>query len=125
MDNLLVRSTKFYQHPRVILAVAAVLTLVLAAGIPFLKFDNNIRNMLPQHNRDLKVHDYYEDENRFGSSSLIFLGVESPDVYSEKSLAYFHLLKTKVEELNTILPGQNVAKFLGSLRRRAPGWSRV
>ena len=113
MDNLLVRTTKIYKHPRVILAVAAVLTLAFAAGIPFVKFDNNIRNMLPQHNGDLKTHDYYEDENRFGSSSYVFLGVQSDDVYSEKSLSYFHLLKTKVQALNNVLPGKNVASLLG------------
>jgi len=113
MDNLLVRSAKLYKHPKVVLAVAFVLTLAFAAGIPFLKFDNNIRNMLPQHNRDLKVHDYYEDENRFGSSAYVFLGVESADAYSEKTLGYFHTLQTRIEALNQKLPGENVAKLLG------------
>jgi len=113
MDTLLVKSTKLYKHPKIVLAVAFVLTLAFAAGIPFLKFDNNIRNMLPQHNRDLLVHDYYEDENRFGSSSYVFLGVESADVYSPKTLGYFHQLQTRIEALNQVLPGHNVANLLG------------
>ena len=113
MDNLLVRTTKVYKHPKVVLGVAFLLTLAFAAGIPFLKFDNNIRNMLPQHNRDLKVHDYYEDENRFGSSAYIFLGVASDDAYGEKTLGYFHKLQTRIEALNQSLPAQNTAQLLG------------
>lgn len=113
MDNLLVRTTKLFKHPRVVVAIALVLTLGFAAGIPFLKFDNNIRNMIPAHNRDLKMDDYYEDESRFGSSSYIFLGVESPDTFSQKSLSYFHLLQGKIEALNNTVPPQNVANLLG------------
>jgi len=113
MDTLLVRSTKLYKHPKVVLIVAFALTLFFAAGIPMLKFDNNIRNMLPQNNRDLLMHDYYEDENRFGSSSYIFLGAESDNAYSETSLSYFHKLQVKIEALNQKLPGENTAALLG------------
>jgi hypothetical protein len=113
MDNLLVRATKVYRHPKAILAVALVVTVVLASAIPFLKFDNNIRNMLPQHNVDLKVHDYYEDESRFGSSSYVFIGVKSDDVYSDASLKYLKTLQLKLEALNQSLPVANLGKLLG------------
>ena len=113
MDNLLVKTTKIYKHPRVILAVALVLTVVLGAAIPFVKFDNNIRNLLPQHNVDLKVNDYYEDESRFGSSNLIFIGVQSDNVYGDASLKFLKTLQLKLEALNQSLPGVDTAKLLG------------
>jgi predicted RND superfamily exporter protein len=59
------------------------------------------------------VNDYYEDETRFGNSSFIFLGIESDDVYSQKTLSFIHLLQTKILALNDSLPGQNVAALLG------------
>jgi len=113
MDTLLVKSANVYRHPKVILAVALVLTLVLGAAIPFLKFDNNIRNMLPQHNHDLKVHDYYEDESRFGSSSYVFLGVKSDDVWSDASLIFLKTLQIRLDALNLSLPEKNTARLLG------------
>jgi len=112
MNEFLLWVTKIYRRPKIVLAVALVLTLVLATGIPFLKFDNNIRNMLPGQSRDLKVNDYYEDESRFGNSSFVFLGVESGDVFDKKTLSYIHLLQTKIEALNDTLPVQNVASLL-------------
>lgn len=113
LEKFLIWTSKSFKKPWLLIAIAAVATVIFALGIPGLKFDNNIKTMLPAHNRDLVIHDYYEDENRFGASDMIYIGVDTPDAYSEKSLAFVKLLKDKVEELDNILPGADMAKLLG------------
>jgi len=101
-----------YRYPRTILGLSLVLTLVFALGIPQIKFDNDVRSMLPQGNAEVAVNNYYEGEDLFGNSNLIFIGVESKDAYSAEALNYVRLLQTKIEALNDSLPVANLAKLL-------------
>jgi len=112
LERFLVWSSKAFRKPWLFILTAAVLTGLFAFGIPKLKFDNNIKTMLPSTSPDLAIHDYYEDENRFGASDMIFVGVAADDVYSERSLRYIKDVKDEIEHLNSILPGQNVATLL-------------
>lgn len=101
-----------YKHPRTILGFSLVLTFLFALGIPRIQFDNDVRSMLPEGNADVAVNNYYEGEDVFGNSNLIFIGIESQDAYSAESLSYVRELKTKVEALNDRLPAENLAKLL-------------
>ena len=101
-----------YRHPRIILGCSLLLTLFFALGIPQIKFDNDVRSMLPEGNADVAVNNYYEEEDVFGNSNLIFLGVESKDAYSIESLSYVRLLRTKIDALNQSLPPANLARLL-------------
>jgi hypothetical protein len=102
-----------YRHPRLILAASLVLTVLFGLGIPQIKFDNDVRSMLPEGNTEVAVNNYYESEDVFGNSNLIFIGIESKDAYSADSLGYVRDLRTKIEALNETLPVANLAKLLG------------
>lgn len=102
-----------YNKPRLILAISLILTLVFTMGIPRIKFDNDVRAMLPAGNADVEVNNYYESEELFGNSNLIFIGVESQGAYSPESLNFVRALQNKIEALNETLPVTNLAKLLG------------
>ena len=111
-EKFLIWSTRAFRAPKLFIALAVVVTVVFATGIPKLKFDNNIKSMIPERNRDRVVDEYYEDETRFGSSDMIFVGVSTKDVYAEKNLVFVKSLKDEIEGLNNVLPGKNLAKLL-------------
>ncbi len=112
-ERFLAWSAKVFRKPWPIVIAAALLTIFFAFGIPRLKFDNNIKTMLPGTSPDLKVHDYYEDENRFGASDMIFVGIAMDDAYSEASLKYLKSVEDEITAIGRDLPGQNVAGLLG------------
>jgi uncharacterized protein len=112
LEKFLAWSAKAYKKPWPIVIIAVLATAFFALGIPRLKFDNNIKNMLPSTNPELAVHEYYEDENRFGASDMIFVGVASEDSYSEKTLSYLKRVEDAIAAINRDLPGKNVAKLL-------------
>jgi uncharacterized protein len=114
IEKFLNWSTKIFKRPYIVIAIAIVITIIFAAGIPFLQFDNNIKTMLPSHNIDLKIHDYYEDENCFGNSSPIYIGIETDKtdgIYDLDMLQYIKMIKDKFDELNTIIPQKNIASL--------------
>jgi hypothetical protein len=113
LEKFLVWSSKAFRKPWVAFVIAIVATVIFAFGIPKIKFDNSIKNMLPTTNRDRVVHEYYEDPEQFGSSDLIFIGIDTDDAYSEKTLRYVSALEAAVNDLNMTLPGQNMANLLG------------
>lgn len=111
-EKLLLSGTKLYRSPRLILAISLLLTLAFGLGIPQIRFDNDVRAMLPAGNADVEVNNYYESEDQFGNSNLIFIGVESADAYSPEALGYVRDLQTRIESLNETLPLKNLAKLL-------------
>jgi uncharacterized protein len=113
LERFLTWSSKAFRKPWPVVIAALAATIFFAFGIPRLKFDNNIKTMLPSTSADLTIHDYYEDENRFGASDMIFVGVASDDAYSEKSLSYLKSLEEEINSIDRTLPGQNVARLLG------------
>jgi predicted RND superfamily exporter protein len=113
LEKFLTWSSRSFKHPVVITVIAVAMTIACACGIPFLKFDNNIRTMLPKDSRDLAVHDYYEDESRFGNSALIFVGVANSDIYALESLRYIKDTKDRFEALNQAIPPRMTARLLG------------
>jgi predicted RND superfamily exporter protein len=112
-EKILLAGTRFYKNPRTILGLSLVLTLLFALGIPQMKFDNDVRSMLPAGNSEVAINNYYENEDQFGNSNLIFIGIESHDAYSPEALGYNRDLRTKIEALNESLPLANLAKLLG------------
>ena len=112
-ERFLAWSAKAFKKPWPIVAIAVVTTIFFAFGIPRLKFDNNIKTMLPSDNADLVTHDYYEDENRFGASDMIFVGLAVEDAYSEKTLGDIKAVEDEIAKINRDLPGKNVARLLG------------
>jgi predicted RND superfamily exporter protein len=113
LERFLAWSAKIFRKPWLVVALAAAVTVLFGFGIPRLKFDNNIKTMLPRTNKALAVHDYYEDENRFGASDMIFVGVASDDAYSARALEYLRTINAGIDGINRELPGRNVAALLG------------
>ncbi len=112
LEKFLIWSSNVLKRPWVIVSLAALVTIFFALGIPKLRFDGSLKSMLPANNRDMLVKDYYEDESRFGSSEMIFVGVEAEDIYAEKTLLFVKGIKDKIEALNKLLPVQNMASLL-------------
>ena len=112
LEKFLIWSSKAYRKPWIIIAAALLITVITAFGIPKIRFDANIKSMLPTNNRSRVISDYYEDENRFGSSDMIFVGVEASNIYDEKTLMYIKDLKDSIEALNNVIPAKNMAKLL-------------
>jgi hypothetical protein len=113
LEKFLVWSSKAFRRPWVAFVLAIIATVIFAFGVPKIKFDNSIKNMLPETNRDKVVHNYYEDPEQFGSSDLILIGIDTDDAYSEKTLRYVAELEAAVNDLNMTMPARNMAKLLG------------
>lgn len=111
-ENLLARSAAIFRRPWPVVLLALVILVVFGAQLPHVKFDNDIRGMLPANNRERVVNNYYEGRSLFGSSDSVFIGVESDDAYSEHSLRYVKLLQDDIEALNNELPARQMAAFL-------------
>jgi uncharacterized protein len=113
LERFLAWSGKAFRKPWPIVIAAILTTIFFGFGIPKLKFDNNIKTMLPSTSPDLAVHEYYEDENRFGASDMIFVGIATDDAYSQKTLSYIKKIEDAIATIDRDLPGKNVAKLLG------------
>jgi len=99
-----------YRHPWVILAITAVITVFLAIGLPRVKFDSDIKSMIPANNHSLMIRDYYSKDSNFASNSTDFIGVESSDAFSVESLKYLRTITGEIDKINQSLPIDNVAK---------------
>jgi predicted RND superfamily exporter protein len=113
LEKFLIWTSKAYKRPLPIVVAAALVTVAFAFGIPKLKFDSTIRSMMPASNRDLVIHDYYEDENRFGKSDMVIVGIDTEDAYSVRSLEYVKKIEDAVNGLNLRMPASNYAVLLG------------
>jgi hypothetical protein len=113
LENFLNWSSKLFRKPWIALGFAIAITIVFAFGIPKLKSDPTIRNMIPETNRDRIVDEYYEKADRFGTSSYIYIGIDTDDAYSEKSLKYVSDLEAAINDLNRTLPVKNTMKLYG------------
>jgi predicted RND superfamily exporter protein len=113
LEKFLLWSSKSYSRPRLLAAIAVAATLLFALFLPGLRFDNDIKHMIPQDHPDIVVNNYYEDDARFGSSFLALVGVESDDAYSARSLRYLKELQDGIGEMNRELPRRNLSRLLG------------
>jgi predicted RND superfamily exporter protein len=103
--------TWLYKKPLAVSLCGIFITAFFAAAIPFVKFDNDIKNFLSvkhPHRLALEKHDA-----TFGSSEIIIIGVESDNAYSKETVEYVKWLKTEIEKLNWGFPAQSISKELG------------
>lgn len=78
----------------VLLAVAAV-TVLLAAQLPKLKFENSLGSWFLARDPALLQHDRFTEE--FGSDELIIIGLEAPDVFAPDVLRRIDRVTRAVE----------------------------
>ncbi|HPS57875.1 MAG TPA: efflux RND transporter permease subunit [Spirochaetota bacterium] len=109
-NKILSLLTRLYKKPVPLAVCGLVITALFAAAIPFIKFDNDIKNFLaPDHPHRLFLNNY---DSVFGSSEMIFIGIESDNAYSVKTMEYIKWLKGEIEKLNWGFPAQSLSAEL-------------
>ncbi len=109
--KLLEKSTAIFDHPWLTTGIFLIITIVFIWAIPNVKIDNDITNMLPRKNLSRKTFDVYEEI--FGYSSLIFVGIESRDIFDSKTFNFVKEVTEKIEALNSVIPQNNLKELLG------------
>jgi len=99
-----------YKKPRVTALSGVVITLMFLIAIPYIKFDNDIKNFLAVDHPHRVALDHYDAV--FGTSQMIFIGVESKNAYSKETLEYIKWIKGMVEKLNWSFPAENISREL-------------
>lgn len=92
-----------FNHPRKVLAVIAVLTLMFALRIPGLKIYTDFADLLPQQHPYIELHNSIKDS--FGGANVLVVGIEFQhgDIFSNDNLAKIDRITQAVDSL----PGVN------------------
>lgn len=110
IEKLLEKTLEIFKKPWMVIAAAVIITLAFIPGIFMLQIDNDIHNMLPKDNIVVKNYDRFEDI--FGNKNLIFVAVESDNIYKEEVFNYVKNLQNAVLDINKTMPAENIAKKL-------------
>lgn len=111
MITLFKKSVAILNKPWLVLGIAAVITVVMAAGMPKLRIDNEMKNFLPANHPVRTNYDKFEEI--FGSNSTIFLALKHKEgVYSKTIISYVKKLTEDLENINQTLPIENISKLL-------------
>ncbi|HOO73449.1 MAG TPA: MMPL family transporter [Spirochaetota bacterium] len=116
-ENFLKKSMILYKRPRSVLIAAGIITIIFLAAIPHLKLDNDLTNMIPDtHESKITFKKY---EKIFGSSSLIFIGIEADNIYTAEVLSFIQNLTAEIKNLNRTIPPKNMARLLDITEQEA------
>jgi hypothetical protein len=96
-----------YKKPLPVAASGVGITVIFLLAIPFIKFDNDIKNFLAVDHPHRIFHDRYDSV--FKSSEMILIGVESDNAYSKETVEYIKWLKGEIEKLNWGFPAQSLS----------------
>lgn len=110
-ERLLKALERCFARPLVTVMAGIVVTVLFSLAIPFILFDNDIKNFLPATHPHRLDHQRFDDV--FGSSEMIIIGIESKNAYSKETAEYVRWLKGEIETLNAAFPAQNIAPALG------------
>jgi len=110
IDRIMEMFISILKKPRLIVISGIIITVVFAMLMPLVEFDNDPINFLAKDNIRRVVFDKYK--HVFTGSNVIYVGVESKDAYSYKSVAYVGNLTKKIEALNRTFPVKQVAGLL-------------
>ncbi len=110
IEALLAKSSAAFSKPFRIVVIAIAITVIFAAAIPGIKLDNDLNNLIPDTHESKITFNKYEEI--FGNSSLIFVGIESKNIYSPETLEYMRNLTEKIENLNSTVPPKNIARII-------------
>lgn len=102
--------SKVYKKPRITALCGIVITLLFLMAIPYIKFDNDIKNFLSLDHPHRIAFDYYDGV--FGTSQMIFIGIESENAYSKDTLEYIKNLQGMIEKVNWAFPAGNISQEL-------------
>lgn len=92
-------------HPRLVIAVVVVLTVVAGSFLPLITFDASIDAMIPEDDPVLvELMDVVED---FGTQDLFLIAVEAEDVFSPTVLKKIYNLAAELEALEGVAEVQS------------------
>ncbi len=99
-----------YRRPLLLAAAGIIITLLFAIAVPFVKFDNDIKNFLAVDHPHRLNHDKFDAI--FGSSEMIIIGIESKNAFSMQTLDYMQWLQGEIEKLNWNFPDNCISREL-------------
>ena len=91
-------------HPKRILWITLMLTVIVAAQIPRIHIDTDPENMLPQHQAERVIHDSIK--NQFSLYDLIVVGLvnNGPDgIYNTQSLENIKTLSQQIKAIEGVI----------------------
>lgn len=100
-----------FRRPLAVSLCGLIITLFFAAAIPHIKFDNDIKNFLSLDHPHRVALEYYD--GIFGTSEMIFIGVESGNAFSTGTVEYVKWLSSEIEKLNWGFPAGSISSELG------------
>jgi predicted RND superfamily exporter protein len=99
-----------YKKPKAVALAGIMITMIFALAIPFIQFDNDIKNFLALDHPHRKANERLDSE--FKSSEIIIIGVESDDAFSKETIDYIKWLQGEIDKLNYSFPKENIAHEL-------------
>ncbi|HOP65192.1 MAG TPA: hypothetical protein PK906_17570, partial [Spirochaetota bacterium] len=100
-----------YRRPKTTALCGIITTVFFASAIPFIEFDNDVKNFLALDHPHRVMNDRLNET--FGSSEMILVGVESDNAYSKETIEYIRWLKGEIEKLNWGYPVRSISGEFG------------
>jgi predicted RND superfamily exporter protein len=93
---------KILQHPRIVVAVIALITLFFAAQLPRVQLDNNNFRFVPKNDEALTIS--IDIDDTFGSSTLILVSLErkSGTIFDAGFLALIQTYLDRIEQIDAV-----------------------
>lgn len=99
--------TIIYKKPKLVALCGVLITALFASAIPFIQFDNDIKNFLALDHPHRISNDRLNEV--FGSSEMILIGIESDNAYSKETVEYIRWLQSEIEKLNWGYPAKSIS----------------
>lgn len=96
-----------YRRPKLAALCGLLVTALFASAIPFIQFDNDIKNFLALDHPHRISNDRLNEV--FGSSEMILIGIESDNAYSKETVEYIRWLQGEIEKLNWGYPAKSIS----------------
>lgn len=109
-DKLLQVISGLVQRPYLIVIGGVLLTVILSLFIVNIKIDNDVKNFLDTDNPHRAFYDRMNII--FGNSDIVFIGIETDNIYSREVVDYIKTITEKIESLNRTMPVQNISSYL-------------
>ncbi len=88
------------RHPWLVLAVAAIVTVLLGSGVRHLRVDSSVETLLPRNDPGQAL--YSQVVERFGSDEIDIIGVLAPDVLSASTLEKIRSVTTRAAAIDGV-----------------------
>lgn len=104
-------------HPKKVLAVIFGITLVMVLGVTKLEIRNNQDSELPDNDPIVQTMDRIEEI--FDDKSMIILGVESKDIYTEQTLQKIADISEELKQIEWVIPDEiNSLSLVNNIKSR-------